>query len=238
MNTYRYARKTERQSKGSAESLPNCVFAPPGDGPRTMYGANASGGLVHIADSESGAGSLVCPDCGGALIGRKGSIRVHHFSHASGSDCTHAGETALHRVAKEIIASGRELLLPASEVAGLDGTEVLALADTVEDRGVAEFIQIQGITIGLQHAAGRVRQNLQGLHGEDDFQAATRMLRELEEISARRGYGKEFPRRALDAKLPSVKARLLEMVFGGYKTEYRKAMSDIRIRREPPGWVL
>lgn len=116
--------------------------------------------------------------------------------------------------------------------------QALALADTVEDRGLAEFIQIQGITIGLQHATGRVRQNLRGLHGEDDFQAAIRMLRELEGISARRGYGKEFPRRALDAKLPGVKARLLEMVFGGYKTEYRKAMSDIRIRREPPGWVL
>lgn len=90
-----------------------CVFVPPGGGPRVVYGQDRSGELVHVEDAERGkACGLMCPDCGGQLIANKGEIKQPYFSHASLEECAHAGETALHRLAKEIIYEHGSLRLP------------------------------------------------------------------------------------------------------------------------------
>jgi hypothetical protein len=110
---------------------PVCLFSPYGGGPRTVYGRSPNGQIIHIDAAPRGAGNLVCPDCGIALIARKGDVRVPHFSHASGDECRTAGETVLHLMAKEIISGGALLHLPAAEVEGLDGVEVIHSASQI-----------------------------------------------------------------------------------------------------------
>src|SRR5688572_18343649 len=92
--------------------LPGCLFAPPGEGPRSLFARDETGALRHISEVETGTTGLLCPDCRTPLIARKGEIRQPHFAHKSGEDCRTAGETVLHFLAKEIIATGGELHLP------------------------------------------------------------------------------------------------------------------------------
>lgn len=71
--------------------------------------------LVHVDAVVSGAScGCRCPGCGGALIAKKGSERVSHFAHASGfnPECPGAGETVLHRLAKEHLASSKRIRVP------------------------------------------------------------------------------------------------------------------------------
>ena len=60
------------------------------------------GRIVHV-DSVAGgrACGCTCPACEGALIARKGRIRVHHFAHDVGNVCD--GESALHATAKLLL---------------------------------------------------------------------------------------------------------------------------------------
>lgn len=102
------------------------VFVPPetciyfgGVGPSTLFGQDATGKLLHISDASSGGSEgLVCPDCAGRLVAKKGSVRIHHFAHASGTDCVGAGETALHRLAEDLLRENPEIALPELRIMG------------------------------------------------------------------------------------------------------------------------
>ena len=62
-----------------------------------------NGQLVHVDGVESGAAcGCVCPGlkCGAPMVARKGTVRRHHFAHATGKGC---GESAMHRVAKFLL---------------------------------------------------------------------------------------------------------------------------------------
>ena len=56
--------------------------------------------------------ACTCPVCAGVLVARQGKIKEHHFAHASGEECRHAAETALHLAAKDILAKRKEIVLP------------------------------------------------------------------------------------------------------------------------------
>jgi len=78
---------------------------------RTGYGLRG-GVLIFIADVPSGlACGCACARCGQRLIAKKGQIRQHHFAHCGGTDCHGAAESALHLLAKELLAK-----LPSFEV--------------------------------------------------------------------------------------------------------------------------
>ena len=74
--------------------------------------------LVGIAQAERGkACACVCPECNAPLLARQGEERAWHFAHAaSNPDCKHAAETALHRMAKQLIANWQSLDLPSLKV--------------------------------------------------------------------------------------------------------------------------
>jgi hypothetical protein len=73
--------------------------------------------LLHISQVESGlACGCVCPGCSGRLVARKGRRRDHHFAHYSAQPCQHAGESALHRAAKEILENAGKIRLPAVRI--------------------------------------------------------------------------------------------------------------------------
>ena len=69
--------------------------------------------LVSIDEVESGlACNCVCPHCKAALIAKKGAKRVKHFAHYRLADCNHGSETALHLMAKNIIAETCKIFVP------------------------------------------------------------------------------------------------------------------------------
>lgn len=69
--------------------------------------------LVNIEEVESGlACNCLCPYCGAPLIARKGSRRAKHFAHYRLADCNHGTETALHLMAKNIVAQTRKVFVP------------------------------------------------------------------------------------------------------------------------------
>lgn len=75
------------------------------------------GALTHVSLVPSGlACACRCPACDAPLVAKKGALRLHHFAHATDTDCASSVETALHLAAKEILASRRQIVLPAVEV--------------------------------------------------------------------------------------------------------------------------
>jgi hypothetical protein len=73
------------------------------------------GVLVHISEVESGLKcNCICPDCKSPLVARKKEGKVTpHFAHHNGNpDCKHALESALHRLAKDIIEEQKAIALP------------------------------------------------------------------------------------------------------------------------------
>jgi len=74
-----------------------------------------NGRLVTVNDVAAGlACGCTCPACGNPLVARKGSQKVHHFGHATKTDCKGALETALHIKAKSILGKYSSFALPRS----------------------------------------------------------------------------------------------------------------------------
>lgn len=53
-----------------------------------------------------------CPSCGDKVIARQGEIREWHFAHASGADCEHGAESALHHAAKQLLLDSGGMCVP------------------------------------------------------------------------------------------------------------------------------
>ena len=82
-------------------------------GAQLTWAVAASGEPAHICEVENGLKcACACPVCDGALVARQGKIKEHHFAHASGEECRHAAETALHLAAKDMLAKRKEIVLP------------------------------------------------------------------------------------------------------------------------------
>ena len=79
-----------------------------------LQALNADGKAVYIDDVPNGKNcACTCAECGGKLIAKnKGRIKVHHFAHESGNDSIRCSQTALHLLAKEIIAEEKRIPIP------------------------------------------------------------------------------------------------------------------------------
>jgi competence protein CoiA len=70
-----------------------------------------TGKLVKIETAIRGNNcDCICSICGEPLQARKGPQRDHHFKHINSENC--AGETLLHKLAKEILPAHNQILLP------------------------------------------------------------------------------------------------------------------------------
>nr|WP_295468191.1 hypothetical protein [Mesorhizobium sp.] len=78
----------------------------------------------HIDDVANGLRCrCVCPGCRRRMVAHQGELR-RHFQHAAeGVDCRSAGESALHRFAKDVLAEALRLRLP--ELKAYHGDESL-----------------------------------------------------------------------------------------------------------------
>ena len=101
--------------------------------PYLTYALNKDGDLVHIDSVPNGNKcACFCPHCKSELCAKNGGLgekKVHHFAHISGTDCVGAIESALHKMAKDVMRETLTIQLPDR----MDGTpgELLKL-DRVE----------------------------------------------------------------------------------------------------------
>jgi len=86
-----------------------------------VFGERPDGTIAHISEVPSGLScDCVCPGCRSRLVARKGQKNNHHFGHEGSIDgrpCKTGPETALHKVAKEVLARRLALFLPPLEIA-------------------------------------------------------------------------------------------------------------------------
>ena len=74
---------------------------------RLTYAIANDGCLVNIDTVKTGQECCcICPACKEPLVAKnKGTVRVHHFAHQSGTECDFAYESMLHLLAKERVQS-------------------------------------------------------------------------------------------------------------------------------------
>lgn len=82
--------------------------------PYLTYALDADGKLIHVNSVLTGlACKCFCPHCKSELVAKNsGNRKVHHFAHANGSDCVGAIESALHKMAKDILQEHKLIMLP------------------------------------------------------------------------------------------------------------------------------
>ena len=69
------------------------------------HGLDIDNEIVSINDVTSGLDcNCKCPSCGEKLVAKKGDIKQWHFAHNSNESCEYAEQTAVHLIAKDIIA--------------------------------------------------------------------------------------------------------------------------------------
>lgn len=67
----------------------------------------------HIDEVKRGlACECRCPVCDGPVMAKQGDVKGWHFAHVSGTECQHAGETALHLAAKQLLINEKGLMVP------------------------------------------------------------------------------------------------------------------------------
>lgn len=122
----------------------------PGDShqrtPVLQFGEAADGRMVHIDDAQRGlACGLWCPECNQRLVARKGDIKQHHFAHESEFSCEGAVETALHKLAKQVISDAKGLQLPPVSIATDGGRKILSPSRWIEFDRVEMEVWMDGM---------------------------------------------------------------------------------------------
>lgn len=113
------------------------------------YAINEYGDVVHVDDVENGAAcNCTCPACGEELIAKNGGyIQAHHFAHKSGESCSWAAESSLHCMAKQVLAEGCYIYLPAVHFDGGVNFERIRPGDELFDGGWASRPAIEFTTL-------------------------------------------------------------------------------------------
>jgi hypothetical protein len=83
------------------------------------------GMLYYIDNVPNGLEcNCLCSHCGGKLVAKNaGLIKEHHFAHFSGVECLKAVESAVHKLAKQVLDETKTLLLPPCEGNGPKGMQ-------------------------------------------------------------------------------------------------------------------
>lgn len=80
------------------------------------YALDKDGNLVHVDKVPNGLDcNCFCPKCKDKLKARhEGKKYAHCFAHLPGADCVGAVESALHKMAKEVLLREKKIILPAT----------------------------------------------------------------------------------------------------------------------------
>lgn len=116
--------------------------------------------MVSPAEVQSGrACECVCPGCLSPLQARKGDQNVWHFAHDSHA-CATGAETAIHLMAKQILASERNIRLPAVQVS-LSAIDAFGRERSVTS-ALAKAQHVQYRSVDLEAAQGNRRADAVG----------------------------------------------------------------------------
>ena len=86
------------------------------------FALSPDGWPVHVADVPNGlACRCNCFGCGGPLMACQGRIRHFHFRHSVAGEWEGCSETALHKMAKLILAEAKRVALPNELLPPIDG---------------------------------------------------------------------------------------------------------------------
>lgn len=92
---------------------------------KLKYGNGPENKILHISEVARGrACNCTCPECGDELIARKGVKNEFHFAHYNGIECENAPETAIHKLAKEIIGTNTEIYLNSETIFHYQKSEI------------------------------------------------------------------------------------------------------------------
>ena len=166
------------------------------------------GKLVSIRQVGSGKQlDCLCPACGSPLIAKKGRKRQHHFAHVNSSSCESAAESALHRLAKQLICTpGTKLALPPYTI-------VVHRSRRSKSQPISETVpDVGGATI--QVAEGREESRFDGFTADAviSVHSASRESRKdlIVEIAVTHPCGKAKIRRIAAVGVPAIEIDLCE----------------------------
>ena len=97
-----------------------------------------------------------CIACNTGLIARQGPIRIWHFAHGSDTNCEHAAEAAIHRMAKQLVVDRGEIYVPARQI-----NRAIYGKQRVWEETLTVLVQ----SAGLHPIAEPVSERSIGLHG-------------------------------------------------------------------------
>lgn len=128
---------------------------------------DGNGHIVDVKDVVSGkACNCTCIGCQGAVWAMKGPIKAHYFAHEPNSieqnSCAWKPETEIHILAKEVLATDRQLLLPIGTINPIHKNIVFdeMVCEVYEGRVIPDVIGfIDGekvlIEVAVTHFCGR-----------------------------------------------------------------------------------
>lgn len=134
----------------------------------SLFALDQSGRIVYVSEVARGlACNCRCVVCGEALLARQGTVREHHFAHASGREpCDANHESLLHRFAKQVIAESKGVVVPLNSpvrtalglLAAETDSELLNLENISEEIQLGPIRPdlvahtIEGVTLGIELA--------------------------------------------------------------------------------------
>lgn len=163
------------------------------------------GRVVHVEAVTNGLDcGCSCPHCGSQLNAKKGNVRVHHFAHYNAVDCEHGAETAIHLMAKQIIAERRIVLLPATFL------HQMAIDTNIHPHQVNEFIPTKLAileSVEEEPTMEGYRPDLTALDSEGDWlDIEIKVTHEVDDVKAKAQVGRQ--RNMLEINLSQISRTL------------------------------
>lgn len=119
--------------------------------------------MVTVTEVAKGrACECICVACGVRLQARQGAIRVWHFAHDEETNCQHAPEAAIHRMAKQMISERGSVFVPHRQLSrivhGKKGVWIETITVDVQSAGLQVLSDCtQEKTIGDSRSEGESR---------------------------------------------------------------------------------
>jgi len=135
------------------------------------YALNQHGDLAHVDSVPNGNDcGCICPHCKSPLCAKnEGEKREHHFAHQSGVDCGGAVESAMHKMAKDILLESKCVFLPNNP----DGSQ-------------GELLHFDHVEVEFQDTETNLRPDCIGYYGEKSLWIEFKRTHAVDEKKAKK----------------------------------------------------
>ena len=116
-----------------------------------LQAIDSDGKSVYIDDVPNGKKcGCFCKECGCALVAKQGNVKAHHFAHANGNDSIKCSQTALHLLAKEIVAEEKRIPVVANGAITFVSVEFVEQEKNLGDIRPDLYAEFQGKAIAVE----------------------------------------------------------------------------------------